>query len=610
MAIKFEEKDFSEEGFNFPMWKKLLSLFKPYKKYIIYLAIIHIFIALNDILLPWMTKKGIDLFISEKGNDNLLVPFVVIYVVIVIITTLLHMGFFVNAGKCEMKFGYFLREKLMTRLQELSFSYYDKTPTGWLLSRVTSDTARLAEIIAWSFTEIFYGIPLIIISAIFMFAYNIPLTLCVLIALPIIGIITFYYQKRILKNYRDVRKLNSIITNDFSESINGIKTTKTLNFEESNYDEFRKDTLNFNNSAVKAAKLSGTYRPLVYLVSSLTVSVILWIGGRSVMESLISFGTLYMFVNLTQQFFEPIKTLAMIFQDFQMAQASGERIIYLLECEPSIKDTKEVIRKYGTEFKPIKKNFEPIIGNVEFRNVNFHYVENDEILNNFNLKVNAGETIALVGETGSGKSTIVNLLCRFYEPTSGEILIDGVDYRNKSIGYLHSNLGYVLQAPHLFSGTIKDNIKLGNLDASDEDVVRASKLVNAHEFITSLKDGYDTDVGENGSRLSTGQKQLISFARAIIAKPSIFVLDEATSSIDTETEKIIQFAIDNIMKEKTSFVIAHRLSTIVNADRILVIDKGKIIEQGTHTNLMKLKGKYYSLYTNQYEESLINGVVE
>lgn len=610
MAIKFEEKDFSEEGFNFLMWKKLLSLFKPYKKYIIYLAIIHIFIALNDILLPWMTKKGIDLFISEKGNDNLLVPFVVIYVVIVIITTLLHMGFFINAGKCEMRFGYYLREKLMTRLQELSFSYYDKTPTGWLLSRVTSDTARLAEIIAWSFTEIFYGIPLIIISAIFMFAYNVPLTLCVLAALPVIGIITFYYQKRILKNYRDVRKLNSIITNDFSESINGIKTTKTLNFEESNYDEFKKDTLNFNNSAVKAAKLSGTYRPLVYLISSLTVSVILWIGGRSVMESLISFGTLYMFVNLTQQFFEPIKTLAMIFQDFQMAQASGERIIYLLECEPSIKDTNEVIRKYGTEFKPIKKNFEPIIGNIEFRDVNFHYVENEEILNNFNLKVNAGETIALVGETGSGKSTIVNLLCRFYEPTSGEILIDGVDYRNKSIGYLHSNLGYVLQAPHLFSGTIKENIKLGNLDASDEDVVIACKLVNAHEFIISLKDGYDTDVGENGSRLSTGQKQLISFARAIIAKPSIFVLDEATSSIDTETEKIIQFAIDNIMKEKTSFVIAHRLSTIVNADRILVIDKGNIIEQGTHTNLMKLKGKYYSLYTNQYEESLINGVVE
>ena len=311
-----------------------------------------------------------------------------------------------------------------------------------------------------------------------------------------------------------------------------------------------------------------------------------------------------LFIQYAQQFYEPIRSISAIMSEFQMAQASAERIIYLLESEPSIVDRADVIDRYGTVFEPKKENYEPIKGDVEFKHVDFSYLPDEPILTDFNLKIHSGQTIALVGETGSGKSTIVNLICRFYEPINGELLIDGVDYRNRSIGWLHSNLGYVLQAPHLFSGTIKENVRFGKLDASDEEIIDACKLVNAHDFIMKFDDGYDTQVGEGGSRLSTGQKQLISFARAVLAKPAIFVLDEATSSIDTETEQIIQYAIENIMKDRTSFVVAHRLSTIVNADRILVIRKGKIVEDGTHGELMRLHGYYYRLYTNQFNESI------
>jgi len=422
---------------------------------------------------------------------------------------------------------------------------------------------------------------------------------------PILAFVTFYFQKRVLRSYRKVRKFNSVITNDFNEGINGAKTTKTLVLEDTNFKEFKNDTAKMRESSVKAAKIVSIYRPLVTFLSSFTLALILWIGGTLVFKKTIGFGILMMFTEYAQRFFEPLQSIAMIMQEIQMAQASGERIISLMNSEIKLKDSDEVIARYGTILDPKPQEYEKIKGDVEFRNVDFSYIEEEPVLTDFNLKVNAGQTIALVGETGSGKSTIVNLLCRFYEPVKGQLLIDGVDYRERSIGWLHSNLGYVLQAPHLFSGTIKDNIRFGKLDATDEEIENAAKLVHAHEFIMQFKDGYQTDVGESGSRLSTGQKQLISFARAILADPAIFVLDEATASIDTETEHIIQNAIETIMSERTSFVVAHRLSTIVNADRILVIKKGKIVEDGTHSSLMKLKGYYYRLYTNQFEEDMV-----
>ena len=313
-----------------------------------------------------------------------------------------------------------------------------------------------------------------------------------------------------------------------------------------------------------------------------------------------------MFVQYITEFFDPIRQLARIISDLQMAQAAGERVLSLLDTDSDIADSEEVIAKYGDIMHPKKENYESIEGNVSFKHVKFYYNPNEIILDDFNLDVHNKQTIALVGETGSGKSTIINLLCRFYEPVEGSIEIDGVDYRKRSIGYLHDNIGYVLQAPHLFSGSIKDNILYGNTNATMEDVKEVCHMLNADSFIEKMENGYDSEVGEQGNLLSTGQKQLISFARALVRKPKIFVLDEATSSIDTQTEAIIQYAIDNIMKQHTCFIVAHRLSTIVNADRILVISKGKIIESGNHMQLMKLKGQYYRLYTNQFNEDIAN----
>jgi ATP-binding cassette, subfamily B, bacterial len=340
----------------------------------------------------------------------------------------------------------------------------------------------------------------------------------------------------------------------------------------------------------------------VLALGSIGTALALWFGGKGVLLQTLSYGTLVLFVQYTIQFFEPVRELARIFAELQSAQASAERILSMVETEPEITDSKEVIDKYGDSFSPKKGSWPHITGNISFNNVSFAYKDGEHVLENFNLEVKAGETIALVGETGSGKSTIVNLACRFYEPTEGQVLIDGVDYTKMPIAWLQSNLGYVLQTPHLFSGTVIDNIRYGKLDATEEEVINAAKLVNAHEFISKLEKGYEGEVGEGGNRLSTGEKQLVSFARAILANPRIFVLDEATSSIDTETEHIIQEAIQTVLEGRTSFIIAHRLSTIRSADRILVIRDGKVTEQGSHKQLMKQKGYYYRLYTNQFME--------
>ena len=604
MSNRFEEKDFSKDGFNLSTWKKIAILFKPQYKNFLILIGLQILIAFSDVLFPFLNSTAIDTFASNHGSDQLLYGFIILYVVAILLVGLLNYVYFHYSGKVEMGFGYDLRKKCFDKLQSLSFAYFDTTPTGWLMARMTSDIARLAEVIAWSMLDLAWGFPVMVFSTLIMLNANPLLTLLVWIVVPFLAILSYWFQKMMLAAYRHVRKANSKITNDFNEGINGAKTTKTLVLEDHNLSEFKEDTAEMRRVSVRAAKLGGTFRPLVYFVSSLALALIIWFGADLGSKGIVSFGTLMLFIQYAQQFYEPIRSISAIMSEFQMAQASAERIIYLLESEPSIVDSDDVIDRYGTVFEPKKENYEPIKGDVEFKHVDFSYLPDEPILTDFNLKIHSGQTIALVGETGSGKSTIVNLICRFYEPINGELLIDGVDYRNRSIGWLHSNLGYVLQAPHLFSGTIKENVRFGKLDASDEEIIDACKLVNAHDFIMKFDDGYDTQVGEGGSRLSTGQKQLISFARAVLAKPAIFVLDEATSSIDTETEQIIQYAIENIMKDRTSFVVAHRLSTIVNADRILVIRKGKIVEDGTHGELMRLHGYYYRLYTNQFNESI------
>lgn len=606
MSSQFQEQEFNTESLDTGLWRKILGMMKSQKKNLYILFSLNFFIAILDVAFPFMNKIAIDYFVGNGVIDYKLTIFTLAFIVGIIAQAAIVYLFFLQAGKIEMNFAYEVREKAFHKLQSLSFSYFDKTPIGWLMARMTSDIGRLAEILSWSLMDLVWGFSVMIGVTIVMLIVNWKLAVLVLIVVPILAYLSVWFQIRILKNYRSVRKINSRITSGFNEGITGAKTTKTLVLEEKNFKEFEEETQNMRRSSIKAATLSALFMPIVMGLGSISTAAILWYGGYEVLLGTLQFGTLMMFTQYATQFFEPLRQIARLIAELQMAQASAERVLSLLDSEPDIIDKPEVIEKYGTLFDPKTENYEPIEGNVEFRNVSFHYLPGEPVLKNFNLKVKEGQTVALVGETGSGKSTIVNLLCRFYEPVEGQILIDGVEYRDRSLGWLRSRLGYVLQSPHLFSGTIKENIRFGRLDATDEEIIEACKLVNAHDFIVKLDNGYDTEVGEGGGKLSTGQKQLISFARAVLVNPKIFVLDEATSSIDTETEQVIQHTIDHVLTHHTSFIIAHRLSTIVNADIILVIKKGIVVESGTHTELMDKKGYYYRLYTNQFTEDLEN----
>jgi len=580
------------------IWRKLFKYLSEFKKGLIFLSFLMVGVAGIDVVMPLLTRYAIDNFIVKKTTEGL-TTFAVVYFCIIVFQALNVRLFIIQAGKIETHLAYHIRKLGFKRLQQLSFSYYDNSSVGWLMARMTSDVARLSEIISWGLIDMVWAVVMMSGFIGVMLYNNVRLTLICMSVVPILFLIGIFFQKKILKYYRKVRKLNSLLTADFSEEVSGAKTTKTLVREEENLKEFKADAGKMRNSSVKAAMFSALFLPIVISMGSVGAGFALWIGGEDVLSGALTYGTYVMFIAYTVQFFDPVSQLAGTIAELQNAQASAERIISLIETEPEIWDRKDVIAKYGDLFDAKEENWEEIHGDIEFKDVSFTYKNGEKVLQNFNLKVEKGQTIALVGETGSGKSTLVNLLCRFYEPTSGEILIDGKDYRERSLLWLQSNIGYVLQSPHLFSGTIRDNIMYGKLNATQGEIENASRLVNAHNFISELEKGYETQVGEGGGNLSTGEKQLISFARAIVADPALFVLDEATSSIDTETERMIQNAIEKVLNGRTSFVVAHRLSTIVSADKILVIRNGKITESGNHRELLKKKGYYYNLYTNQ-----------
>lgn len=539
---------------------------------------------------------------SALFSGNTMAGFIFLYAMLVIVQVATIYAFLYLGGVIEVGVCYNIRQEAFHKLQELPFSYYDRMPVGYLMSRMTSDIQRLAETIGWSLLDLFWGVVMLVMCSVTMLTINWKLGLAVMVVLPPLAVISFYFQQKILKSWRAVRKTNSRITGAFNEGIMGAKTTKTLVREEANMQEFGELTHEMRRSSVRAASLNALYLPIVISLGSLATAYALWRGGNLVLAGAMSLGVIQVFVNYTVQFFEPVRNIAGVFSEMQSAQAAAERVMTLLDTQPDIVDSPEVVAQFGDNFHPKRENWPELHGDIDFEHVDFKYQDGERVLTDFNLHVKAGETIALVGPTGAGKSTVVNLVCRFYEPTGGEIKIDGVDYRKRSQLWLQSNLGYVLQEPRLFSGTIRDNIRYSKLDATDEEIRRAAQLVNAEPFILKMEKGYDTDVGEGGSRLSTGEKQLISFARAILSNPRIFILDEATSSVDTETEVMIQQAISQVLTGRTSFIIAHRLSTVRSADRILVIEDGKIKEQGTHQQLLRMKGSYYKLYMSQFEE--------
>lgn len=583
------------------IWKEMFTYLKPFKKDFMILCAFMISLALIDISFPLLTQHAIDTYVIPMDIEGL-GKVGMIYLGLAIALSSIVFLFIRLAGKIEMNLLYKMRQDSFEKLQKLSFSYYDKNAIGWMIARTTSDAQKISETLAWGLVDLVWGVSMMFGISVVMLIVNWRLALITLITVPLLAVISVMFEKKMLVAYRNVRKINSKITGLFNDGIVGAKTTKTLVREELNQEEFGEVTTDMKRTSVRAATFSAGYLPVALFISAIGTVLTLYFGSIFIVRDVITYGTLVLFITYARQFFDPVLELARIYTEMISAQAAAERVISLINEKEEIVESDQVLNKYGNHYEQKTENWEPVEGNVEFKNVDFYYKEGEYILKDFNLNVKKGQTIALVGETGSGKSTIVNLACRFYEPTEGQILVDGIDYRERSQNWLHANIGYVLQSPHLFSGTIVDNIRYGKLDATDEEIIEAAKTVNAHDFISKLEKGYDTEVGEGGGLLSTGEKQLISFARAIIAKPRLFFLDEATSSIDTETEAKIQHAIDRVLENRTSFIIAHRLSTIRNADRILVIKKGVVIENGDHHELMALKGHYYELYTNQFVE--------
>lgn len=599
--MSYEEQEFTK-SFDIKIWKKILPFLKPYKKIFIMIISLNVFCSLVDIALPLFQRYAIDHFIEEKTIDGI-AGFGVIYAIVILLQTMSVIFFTRGNMNVEMKVGRDLKRACFVHLQTLSFSYYNVTPVGYILARVMSDTNRIAGLVAWNLIDVLWASTYVLGVFIAMLILNWRLALLVILIVPVIALLTVYFQNKILTWNRKVRKINSKITGAYNEGIMGAKTSKTLVIEDKNYGDFQGITDEMKTAGVRAARLSAVYIPLVMLFSSLATALVLAKGGTMVLNNLLMIGTLSAFTSYAVGIFEPIQQLARNIADIISVQANIERVAGLLDQEPQILDSKEIMDKYGDSFYPKKENWETLHGEIEFKDVSFHYPDGtEEVLSHFNLKIPEGTTVAIVGETGAGKSTLVNLACRFFEPTEGQILIDGKDYRERSQLWLHSNIGYVLQNPHLFSGTVMDNIRYGNLEATDEQVIAAAKAVSADLVVDKLENGYQSDVGEGGDRLSTGEKQLISFARAVLADPRIFVLDEATSSIDTQTEQLIQNATMQLLEGRTSFLIAHRLSTIRKADVILVVKDGKIIEQGKHLELLKKKGYYHDLYSKQFQE--------
>ena len=596
-----DEKEYTQ-AFDWGIWVRLKPFLKNYRADFAGMLAFNGLTALVDVVLPLMQRYAIANFI-EKGVTAGLVPYALVYLALIVLQGFSVMWFCNNSMRIEMYLGRDMKQKLFHHLQTLSFSFYNVTPVGYLLSRLMSDTNRIASMIAWNFTDILWALFYVAGSMVSMLILNWKLALLVLLIVPVMAVLTAYFQNRILHWNRKVRKLNSRITGAFNEGITGAKTAKTLVLEDRMTGSFRALTSEMRTSGVRAARLNAVYIPLVLLVSTAAVAVVLLRGGYLVAEQALELATLSAFLTYAVGIFEPIQMTASNIAEFISLQASIERVTDLLDKEPDVRDTPEVEARYGDSFHPKRENWEPLRGDIEFDDVTFRYPDGGEdVLQHFSLKIPAGTTVALVGETGAGKSTLVNLVCRFFEPTSGRILIDGSDYRERSQLWLHSNIGYVLQSPHLFSGTVRENIRYGRLEATDAEVEAAARAVSADTVAAKLDKGWDSEVGEGGDKLSTGEKQLISFARAVLADPRIFVLDEATSSIDTQTEQLIQDAIDRLLKDRTSFLIAHRLSTIRKADLILVVRDGKIVEQGTHESLLKAHGYYHDLYSRQFAE--------
>ena len=588
-------------GMRFFGIDRILPYLKHVRKLILVMVIFGLLGSLVDIILPLFQRYALDHFVG-KGVFDTIVPFVIGYLLTIIFAAVVNYISCSVATIVEMRVNRELRQTGFNHLQTLSFTYFNQNSVGYIHARLMSDTGRIGGLVSWTLVDCVWRLSYLVGAIAVMVAMDPKLAAMVLSVVPLLVILYAIFQRKLIKVNREVREINSKITGSFNEGITGAKTIKSLAIEEKMEARFREETQSMRAKSVQASKLRGFFAGTMNLASSVALAIVLWKGGYIAVEQI---GTFSVFMSYAQGMMEPLRWLVDIVSDLITTQVNIERFTNLLAVKSDVIDTPQVVEKYGDSLNPKKENWEELKGDIEFQDVTFQYPDGDEkVLENFSLKIPFGTHLAIVGETGAGKSTLVNLVCRFYEPTEGVLLIDGKDARERSQLWLHDAIGYVLQTPHLFSGTVRENLLMGNPDATEEQIWAAIQAVSAEDVIGHLENGLDTDVGEGGDLLSTGEKQLISFARAVLADPRILILDEATASVDTMTEAKIQEAMEGVTAGRTSIMIAHRLSTVRNADMILVVKDGKIVEQGTHTELLKKKGYYFELYTRQYEDEV------
>ena len=578
---------------------RILPYLSGLKKQIAAMVLFGLAGSVADIILPLFQRYALDHFVGLGVFDTVVI-FTVLYLLTLVGAAVVNYFACSLAIIIEMRTNRELRQQAFHHLQTLSFSYFNQNSVGYIHARLMSDTSRIGSLVSWTLVDCIWRISYLIGAIGVMLFLNPRLTALVLSILPLLTVLYAIFQKKLIGVNREVREINSQITGNFNEGITGAKTIKSLAIEEKMESRFREETQAMRKKSVRASKLRGLFAGTMNLASSVALAIVLWKGGYIATEEL---GTFSVFMSYAQGMMEPLRWLVDIISDLITTQVNIERFTDLLAVKSDVVDAPEVVEKYGDMLNPKKENWEELQGDIEFKDVTFQYPDGDEtVLEHFSLRVPFGSHLAIVGETGAGKSTLVNLVCRFYEPTQGQVLIDGRDARERSQLWLHSSIGYVLQTPHLFSGTVRENLLMGNPNATEDQIWQAIHAVSAEDVIAHLEKGLDTDVGEGGDLLSTGEKQLISFARAILADPKILILDEATASVDTLTEAKIQSALEGITADRTCLMIAHRLSTVRNADMILVVKNGRIVEQGSHSELLQLHGYYYELYTRQYED--------
>ena len=578
---------------------KILPFLRPFGKQLLIMVVFGLISSGTDILLPLFQRYALDHFVVERTLDTIWV-FTAAYFLTYCLAAVVNYISCTLATVIEVQVSRDMRQAAFSHLQTLSFSYFNQNSVGYIHARLMSDTSRIGTLVSWTLIDCIWRVSYLVGSIAVMLYMNTRLALMVLTILPLLVVLFAIFQKKLIRVNREIREVNSQITANFNEGITGAKTIKSLVVEETMEQRFQDETQQMRRKTVKASRLRGLFAGTMNFASSVAIAIVLWKGGYIAAQEV---GLFSVFMSYAQGMMEPLRWLVDIVSDLITTQVNIERFTGVLAVKSDVEDTPEVIQKYGDSLNPKRENWEPLVGDIEFQDVTFQYPDGEEtVLENFSLKIPFGTHLAIVGETGAGKSTLANLVCRFYEPTKGTLLIDGRDARERSQLWLHSSIGCVLQTPHLFSGTIRENLQMGNPNATEAQIWDALRAVSAQDVIAHLEQGLDTDVGEGGDLLSTGEKQLISFARAVLADPRILILDEATASVDTMTEAKIQEATASITAGRTCIMIAHRLSTVRSADMILVVRDGKIVEQGTHKELLALGGYYLELYTRQYEE--------